>query len=425
MKGFPNQVADLQKLASALKVVVELEAEGSDTRDDGVFGEALVRRGILGPREVNASVDEYITEQRAKPLPNQSFRASSRGLRELFRVLGLIDTHGSNVEVTSYGHEISSFAGRNSDDRALRIWRLLITDLAHDGGDGETSHPYQVLLRLVARKPGITRAKCALALEARNDSEGELNRILNLADLQEDQIREQLDVTQSNWDNSKKILPSWAEQLGDVRKVGQRFYMSDAPGSFDEQPEESSRPVQTQLRRLPGSSQVTSGTIARAGTTENWDEADEPNEAPVDPEARTRRRARLRDRLRRHNLIVQKIAAQAERQEVVLYQNPFDCLVVGADEVLLIEVKSLDGTESDEVERVRGALGQLLYYESFVAEPLAQGRRIRKVACFERRVSDEHITWLERSDIQVIWDDGDRFGGTGSARVTLNNYLQF
>jgi hypothetical protein len=113
---------------------------------------------------------------------------------------------------------------------------MVIRNLTHDGGDGETSHPYQVLLRLIALNPGVTRAKCALALEARNDSDRELNRISNLTDLEEAAIRDHLGVTKSNWDNAKKILPSFAEQLGDIEKTGQQYRLVDAPGSREEQP---------------------------------------------------------------------------------------------------------------------------------------------------------------------------------------------
>ena len=46
MKGFPNQVADLRKLAVGMRCLVQLTDEGADARDDGVFGPALVRDGV-------------------------------------------------------------------------------------------------------------------------------------------------------------------------------------------------------------------------------------------------------------------------------------------------------------------------------------------------------------------------------------------
>jgi hypothetical protein len=67
----------------------------------------------------------------------------------------------------------------------LRLWRAAILNMTHQGGDATLSHPYQVMLKLVANRPGITRAKCALALEAKDDSPEELNRITVLSDQDE------------------------------------------------------------------------------------------------------------------------------------------------------------------------------------------------------------------------------------------------
>ncbi|MBM3333435.1 hypothetical protein FJY63_02125, partial [Candidatus Sumerlaeota bacterium] len=113
-------------------------------------------------------------------------------------------------------------------------------------------------------------------------------------------------------------------------------------------------------------------------------------EAELDPEALLAARRKVRDRRRRHNLIVQKLALVLEQEGAELFENPFDCLACFPDEGLLIEVKTLDGTMPDEMARVREALGQLLYYESFVTRPLVKKRAVRKVACFEHEVSQEH-----------------------------------
>ncbi len=90
MKGFPNQVSNLETLAAALKVFSDLMAEAQEPQDDGVFGEALIRRGVLRTGHKVMPVDEYIAQQKAKKGSSyQSFRTSARGLRELFRVLRL------------------------------------------------------------------------------------------------------------------------------------------------------------------------------------------------------------------------------------------------------------------------------------------------------------------------------------------------
>jgi len=61
MKGFPNQVSDLSTLAKALAVLVALLREGRSPKNDGVFGEALVRRGVLGTGHRSVPVEQYLT----------------------------------------------------------------------------------------------------------------------------------------------------------------------------------------------------------------------------------------------------------------------------------------------------------------------------------------------------------------------------
>jgi len=174
-------------------------------------------------------VEDYIREQLTKAPSNQSFRTTARGLREIYRLLGFIDDSGPRLKVTDLGRQVGAFANSPMNPKQINFWRRVIVHMTHEA-DGQVSHPYQVLLRLVARKPGITRAKRALALEARNDSPEELERIVALADLAEDEICRRIGMTKSNWDNAKKVLPKWAEQLEDVVRTGQSFVLADAPG---------------------------------------------------------------------------------------------------------------------------------------------------------------------------------------------------
>ena len=233
MKGFPNQVADLRKLATGMQCLVELTDKGADAGDDGVFGQALVRAGVAGTGHIQVPVDDYIRQQLKKSPSNQSFRTTARGLRELYRILGFIDDSGGQVAATISGHQIAAFAGLALDAKRSKGWRRVILAMTHDGGDGKSSHPYQVLVGLVARRPGITRAKCALALEAKDDTPGELDRIVDLSKLSEDEICGKIDVTISNWNNAKKVLPKFAEQLGDVVRSGRQSYtLADAPGRW-------------------------------------------------------------------------------------------------------------------------------------------------------------------------------------------------
>jgi hypothetical protein len=427
MKGFPNQVSDLDTLASALHVLIELNDGGRNPKDDGVFGEALIRRGVLRTGYTPILVEKYLAEQKAKKRKSdQSYRTRARGLREIFRVLGLIDDSEIEIEVKPAGRRIAALAGKSLTSGTIRLWRSVILDMTHDGGDGQISHPYQVLLRLVAKRPGITRAKCALALEARDDSGAELERIAKLSDLEEAAILKEIGESRANWDNAKKILPRFAEELGDVQKVGNKLLLGDAPGVVKEFPVEPEGGASAGgPRKSRSSSAVSAESIARSGTTEDWDEAVDLTESELDAEAIKASKAKIRARLRRHNLIVKKAALMLEAEGAELLENPFDCLACFPDEVLLIEVKSLDGTERDEVVRVRDALAKLLYYESFVTKPLVKKRAVRKVACFEQRISEAHIDWLQSIDIHVIWSTDRGFGGTAIAAEELRGHLGF
>ncbi len=425
MKGFPNQVADLQKIATGIQALANLVDAGEDARNDGVFGPALVRAQIAGTGHTPRPIEEYIAEQLFKEPSRQSFRTTARGLRELFRLLGLADDSGPRVVVTDLGRRAAAFAGSPMDDAQIWFWRGVIRNMTHTDPRG-TSHPYQVLLRLVARAPGITRAKTALALEAADDSPAELDRIVALAALAQDDIREQIGVTKSNWDNAKKVLPKFAEQLKDVIRSGNSFTIADSPGRAGQGGAEAiaPQPARRQGARAPRNSRrVTQETIGRAGTAERSDEVDVPP-PDIDPAAAARAIELRADRLRRHNQLVREFAARLAAVGARLFEDPFDILALQADLGILVEVKTLDGAADDERDRVRDALSQLLYYEAFVVPKEAGEALIRRVACFERGISEPHRDWLNAQGIAVIWRDNGNFVGDELASEFLGPHLE-
>lgn len=423
MKGFPNQVADLAKLAAGMRVIVELLNDGADASDDGVFGEALVRSGIIRTGHTPIPIERYLHEQYAKPKDRQSFRATARGLLELYRALGLIRAAGDRIVATDDGRAGATFGGAPLDGAQIEFWRRVVRNLHHFGGQPTASHPYQVMLHLIGQRPGISRAKCALALEARDDSPEELARIVALSDLSEDQIRDRIGVTKANWDNAKKVLPRFAEQLKDVVEFGDGYRLADSPGEADATPRTAEdRAGEAEAPRRPRRARsVTSATIGSAGLAERDEPLPPPNPDPAVAAAATRMRL---DRLRRHNLLVRALAARLQTVGMALYEDPFDVLGVLGRVGVLCEVKTLDGTEADEKDRVRDALGQLLYYEAFVASPVAGGASIHKVACFEHAPTQEHQRWLNQSGIATVWFVDGRLEGDALAAGMLGGYLE-
>ncbi len=434
MKGFPNQVPDLGKLATAMQCIVQL---GHKAGDDGVLGKKLVRAGVAGAGHKKMPVGQYIREQLRKPLDRQSFRTTARGLRELFKILKFIDVSAVNVIVTELGREAAAYAGQPLSPEQISFWRRAINEMLHDGGDGVESHPYQVFLRLVQRKPNLPKDKAPLALEARDDSHGELDRIVELSQFPETRLWQQLrasrtgnPVGESNWENAKKILPRFAEQLGDVIRSGTRgnyrYSLADAPGRADAGQARAAKPTLASRRAAPRaprtSRAVTPETIAQAGTAEKFPEVQiPPNLNPAQAAAAVRVRF---ERLRRHNRIVQQLATRLGRTGGRLFEDPFDLLTIIQELGILAEIKTLDGTNKDEQDRVREALAQLLYYDAFVRPPEAVDVTVHKIACFEGQISDAHISWLNQHGIGVIWSQGNHFAGDNLAARLIGQYLE-
>jgi hypothetical protein len=365
-------------------------------------------------------VEEYLRVQRTKTPSGQSFRTTARGLRELFRLLGFIVDNGETVSVTALGRLAAVFADAPETPQRISLWRTSIREMTHTGGDTAESHPYQVLLRLVARKPGITRAKCALALEARDDSQAELDRILALSRLGEPQIVSRLGITKANWDNAKKVLPKLAEQLRDVVRTGDTFRIADAPGRAGDSPGRDHAAVGVRAPRT--SRQVTAATIGRAGTADDFDEM--AVHADLDQAAADAAIVARRRRLRQHNLLLQRLAVRLAAAGGSLHENPFDILALFGGVGVLGEVKTLDGTAADERDRVREALSQLLYYQAFLLPPVAGAADIRMVACFTRQISGDHVHWLNAQGIAVIWKVRDGFGGDLLAAEFLGPHIE-
>jgi hypothetical protein len=81
-------------------------------------------------------------------------------------------------------------------------------------------HAVRVRSRTRLAKPGSTAFRAYRPVAP--------THIVALSKFSEDLIREKTACSKSNWDNAKKILPKFAEQLGDVRKVAhQGFYLAD------------------------------------------------------------------------------------------------------------------------------------------------------------------------------------------------------
>lgn len=120
------------------------------------------------------------------------------------------------------------------------------------------------------------------------------------------------------------------------------------------------------------------------------------------------------NRSMRHQALLRKVAVQLESAGYTLYEGMIDCLAANSENtVLIFEMKTLDGTPSDEMNQVRDALGQLLYYDLLQSGQFEKAEKI-KIACFEGAISEKHKQLLEQNGCKVIWlDESGEFFGLG------------
>ena len=417
MKGFPNQISNVQKLANGLRVLKDLTDAGQ-VADDSSFGEALLWEGVINPGRSGGDVRSYLTQMSLRSPMNQSHRRSARGIKEFFVRTGLAERTCDDFIVSELGNALVSSLVRSDNDGFIQNWKHAMMNAVAEHEQG-VSHPYRIMLRLLKERPGTSRALCALALEARNDSDSEFKRILGLRDLDDEEaIRNSIGATQSNWNNAKKILPSIAEQIGDVAKNGNGlFYVGEQVAADYLAPNRHRREEPRWERARPTSAE----SIAA------WRGSDESDEGDPLVSVSTSHGAQIRaERTERHNGIVRAFARNVVGSPS-FWEDPIDCLALVGGVALLAEVKTLDGSPSDERRQVRTAAGQLLYYEFFsMPEELTGGDfAVEKLAVFESQPSDGHIAWLISLGIAPIWTIRGAFATRADVAARLKDYVEF
>lgn len=392
MKNFPHQFNDLTKLTGALDVARAIIGGGQDYNDDGVFGAALAMAGIYAFRDKNLSVAENIQAEQAKPVANQGFRTAARDVRRFLSIAGLVGPAG----VTQAGADILNAAGNT----ALRnsLWRNAMLNLTLTDAANQTSHPYRILVKLAADRPGIETRKLLLALEARNDSPEEYLRILQLADASFDAIVAELDVSQPNARNAIKILPGIAEQIGDIVRDGNQTYPAVAQLATTEDAligELETGALNTTQYKSPKS--VTADAIA---TIPNF------SQSVYTTADLTAAIAMLQQRTIEHNNTVTALAKLIAADGFTLYKDPFDCLAnKKGSGSLLIEVKTLNGTPADERNQTGRALGQLRGYSYYNVAAELKSPSYREVVAFSKKPTLDAVSFLSANSIRSAWSE--------------------
>lgn len=394
MKNFPHQFNDLTKLFNALTVVKQLVRNQTPLTDDN-FGRQLTIEGIYTYRNRELSIEQFLASEQEKPAANRGYLTVARDIRRFFELLGFITVFPDRtVRLSPAANQLLR---TTSVDIRKELWKNSLLQLGLEGTDGEVSHPYRILLKIVNIFPGIDTRKLMLALEAENDTEEEFERIYNLAQRTIEQIIADTGTTTAMAANAVKILPGIAEQLGDIERRSNRAYpvgrlvITEDEITTEEQPERRTR---AEYR------QTNAGEIAR-----------DPNlniisSVTVDYAEAIRIRQR---RLAEHQEIVRLLASINENCGFQLYEGKFDCLAIKNDTALLYEVKTILASASDEEKQTVKGVGQLKYYKYSIVNRQMGYTNIKEVIVFSSRPETGIIDFCSAENISVIWRVGDAF----------------
>lgn len=393
MKNFPHQFNDLNKIFNALLAIKELIDEEVALKDEN-FGELLTRNLIYTYRDKTLSVDEFLALEEEKPKANRGYLTVARDIRRLFELLGFLTVYDDKSGRLS-SQAIQLIASPNETVKR-ELWKNSFLQLGLEGTDGEISHPYRILLKLVQDKPGIETKKLMLALESENDSVEEYERIIDLSELSLEEILESTGTSKSMARNAVKILPGIAEQLGDIVRRGNnafpigRIVITEDEISTEIPPETTNPEGVLYSQYRP----VTSTTIA------------------VDPIFNTvssvsidlMESIRIRQqRLAEHQDIVRQLGLFCEDREFALYEGKFDCLSTMGETALVFEIKTILNLMSDQEKQTVKGVGQLKYYRFSIVNRQMEYEDIKEFLVYSQKPEISLIQFCTAENIKVVW----------------------
>lgn len=394
MKNFPHQFNDLEKLYNALAAAKQLVRNKRPLTDEN-FGEQLTREGIYTYRDKSLSIDEFLVKEQEKSASNRGYLTVSRDIRRFFELLGFITVFPDKT--AKFSPAANQLLRITSESVRKELWKNSLLQLGLEGTDGEVSHPYRILLKLVNTFQGIETPKLMLALEAENDSEEEFERISNLAQKSIEQIIADTGTTKSMAANAVKILPGIAEQLGDIERVNGRVYPIGQLVITEDEITTEEQPIRK---------------AKRAYRETNLEEiAKDPNlniisSVSIDLAEAIHIRQR---RLAEHQEIVRLLAELNARYGFKLFEGKFDCLATKDKTALLYEVKTILPTASDEEKQTVKGVGQLKYYKFSIVHKEMGYSKIKEVLVFSSKPNDGIIDFCSAENILVVWRDGNTF----------------
>ncbi len=387
MKNFPHQFNKLDRFTASLVVLGNLAAIGADLSDDGVVGDALARARVYTFRGAapGSSVSRLLVAEHRKRPASQGTRTMARELRKTFMPIGLLVNQQGTLSLTPDALRLIGLRSDPFGDEARVIWRRAFHALTLADDQGNVSRPYEIMLRLAGERPGIKKGLLGLALEAKDDSEAEFARLLRVVG-GGGSPWQAINVSRFQWDNSSKILPAVAQQLGELELIKGDAYLglSDPLVPREEHGRSGSGAVRSR-RRLYDPTR-TRGRRGRGGKTSI--RIHDPDLAGA--------------RYQEHEACLGAFSALIP-SGFVCWEADYDLLIAAKKDILLVEVKTI---REDASIQMRLGLGQLLYYEHFDVRPAWPQANIHRVLLADRALDPELTGYLDAHEVGVVMHNG-------------------
>jgi len=410
MKNFPHQFNDINKLINALQIASKLIDNNIQLTDEN-FGEQLTREGIYTYTDKTLSVDQYLKNEKQKPKSNRGYLTVSRDIRRFLELLDFIVVLDAekNSRLTVKGRHILK---TTSDSATKELLKNALMQLGLEGTDGEISHPYRILLKIINTFPGIETKKLMLALEAENDSEEEFDRISVLINLNIDEIIKETGTSTSMAANAVKILPGLAEQLNDIQRIsGNTYPLVRIIITEDEIYAEEKSSVSD--KDLSSIKEVNSSNIAIEPSIQDV------SSVSIDLSDAIRIRQK---RLVEHEEVVRLLALHNEESCFKLFKGKFDCLGIKGKKALLYEVKTILENFSDQEKQTVKGVGQLKYYKFSILKSNMKLSDIEQILVFSRKPDAVIIDFCTAENIIVIWRTKDSFQFLNNKTGKVENF---
>lgn len=426
MKNYPNQASTFGKLRDTLSTIKELKTDGHDVLDDGVLGYELARRRVYTFRDFdyvhgsNVALEARISQEKTKKPGNQGARTNARELRRTLIDLGWIVDDGS---MTPSGEELLESEPSSDQERSL----LKIGLLNLEAGDKEGinfSHPVVIMLKLLSHAPTIRRGGLELALEAMDDSDAEIARVISLYDRIRNHPVENraamLGVSTSTVANAVKVFPTLSkyaglvteDQVGTWRLSGEGMHALELgviPEDFAIEPPQASPP----MTPVQGTDPTTARRRRRLTRGRRKDVNEVGQHATgrmtptgLTPDQQAEAQQRLQERTDAHQEIVRSFAQRIGSGTFYEDTASYDLAWVSddADDIHLFEVKTI---ASDSDAQIIRAVGQLLYYSHFNVVAKFEAQPSTRTVVVNDDVPLDLCEWLDTLGIGLLRTGAD------------------